>query len=374
MAKKKLIDFILFGLLILRLLKLMPSAKELLGKSYDYPALKNAYYSSQYMLEENYSLIPDDTIYNFSAGYYLRGGSPILVNSEQPPLGKYLLALSILLFQNTTLMIYLFFWLTILGVFLLAKKLFKNNHLALLTTILFSFDKLFVSQLRTVPMLDIFQLCFLVFSFYFFLRWQEKEKKSDVIFTSLFFGATIAVKFFITGVVVFISWLFFLLLKKRWRQIFPLTFWLGLSTYLILSLNYLKVLLEEFNLLKPLAIQKWIYWYHSNKLTSIGTIWPLIYCNRWQTWWADRAIISDPQWWIGLPILFTFAFIISLIYLVKKPKDENLEIVLIWVIAYSGFISLAQASLRYVIPILPFLYLVTIKSLVLIYEIFKKKV
>ena len=104
MKKKRLITFVLLSILLIRFFKLMPPVKELFQKSYNDEALEKVYYSSQYILENPKGSIPDDTIYNFTAGYYLRGGSPILVNPEQPPLGKYLLALSILLFQNTIIM------------------------------------------------------------------------------------------------------------------------------------------------------------------------------------------------------------------------------------------------------------------------------
>ncbi len=307
--------------------------------------------------------MPDNALYNFCAGYYLRGGNPILVNPEHPPLGKYFLSLSVLFFQNTRIATYFFFYLTLLAFFLLARLILKNFNLALVTTLLFSFEKLFSNQLRYPPVLSIFQLCFILFSFFFFIQWLKTKKRKDLVLASLSLGITASVMFFITALVIFVSWVLFLLVKKRWQQTFSLVFWVGLSTYLVLSLSYLRVLLEEPNPLKALSIQKWILWFHQGKLTSIGTIWPLIYFNRWQTWWADRAIISDPQWWFGLPILFTFAFVFALIYWLKKIKDEKLELILFWFLIYSLFISFGQANIRYLLPILPFLYLILIKFL-----------
>ena len=337
--------------------------KELFKRDYDYERMARAYYSSQYMVENPEGVMPDNALYNFCAGYYLRGGNPILVNPEHPPLGKYFLSLSVLFFQNTRIATYFFFYLTLLAFFLLARLILKNFNLALVTTLLFSFEKLFSNQLRYPPVLSIFQLCFILFSFFFFIQWLKTKKRKDLVLASLSLGITASVMFFITALVIFVSWVLFLLVKKRWQQTFSLVFWVGLSTYLVLSLSYLRVLLEEPNPLKALSIQKWILWFHQGKLTSIGTIWPLIYFNRWQTWWADRAIISDPQWWFGLPILFTFAFVFALIYWLKKIKDEKLELILFWFLIYSLFISFGQANIRYLLPILPFLYLILIKFL-----------
>lgn len=368
MKKEKLASLILITLLLLRLASLMPGPKELFKKNYNYERLEKAYYDSQYVLKDPKGIMPDNALYNFAAGFYLHGGNPILVNPEHPPLGKYLLALSILSFQNTKVVTYFFFYLTILAFFLLAKIILKNINLGLLITFVFTSEKLFLNQLQYTPMLNIFQLCFLLFAFYFFILWLEKKDQKYLFFASLSLAAAAAVMFFITAAVVFLSWLVFLGLKKEWRKIARLTLWVSCLIYLILTLSYTRTLLEEPNPLKVLSIQKWIFWFHQGKLTLVLTIWPLIFCNRWQTWWADRAIIQDPQWWLGLPILFTLSFLICFIYLKRKLKDQSLEVMMIWFLTYCVFISFGQANIRYLLPILPFLYLIIIKGLILIWN------
>lgn len=376
MGTKRLGRFIILFLLLLRLVKITPPFHELLRKDYNYEALKELYYSSQYVLEKPKGAVPDNAIYSFAAGYYLRGGSPIIVDPSQPPLGKYLLALSVYFFKTTKPATYLFFYLTLITFFLLSKYVLGRTELALLTAFVFSFEKNFINQLRYTPMLDIFQLCFIIFAFYFFIKWVEEKKTKNLVLASLSLGAVAAIKFFITALVIFIGWVAFLALKKRWQDILKLSISVALATYLILTLSYLRVLLEEPNPLKVLGIQKWILWYHQSKLTSLFTIWPLIYFNRWQTWWGDFAIIEDSQWWFIWPILFTISFITLLLYAIKKLKvDKRLEAILIWFLTYSILISLAQASSRYLIPILPFLYLISVKSLILVwYEIKNKKI
>ena len=336
---------------------------ELFKKEYDYERMERAYNSSQYIVANPEGVMPDNALYNFAAGYYLRGGSPILVVPEAPPLGIYFLALSLFLFQNTRVVTYFFFYLTLLAFFLLARLVLKNLNLALATTLVFSFEKLYLNQLLYTPMLNIFQLCFILFSFFFFLQWLETKKRKELVFASLSLGATASVMFFITALVMFASWTLFLLVKKRWPQVFSLVFWSGLSTYLVLSLSYLRVLIAEPNLFRVLKIQKWIFWFHQGKLTLVGTIWPLIFFNRWQTWWADRAIISDPQWWWGLPVLFGASFLFSFVFFKQKRQDQKLEVIIIWFLVYSLFISFGQVNIRYLLPILPFLYLILIKFL-----------
>lgn len=373
MLNQKIASSLFLILLLIRLLSLLPPIKDLFKKNYNYESLRQLYSTSQYVLEQPQGFIPDNAVYNYAAGYYLRGGSPIIVDPSQPPLGKYLLCLSILIFQNTKVMIYIFFYLSLLAFFLLAKLIFKNNLLAMISTLIFSFEKIFLNQLHYVPMLDIFQLCFLLFAFYFFIKWIKDGQEKHLLFASLSLGAVAAVKFFITAVVIFISWTTFLVLKKNWRKIYRLIFFVLCSTYLVLTLSYLRVLIEEPNPFKILSIQKWIYHYHSSKLTSVFTVWPLIFCNRWQTWWADQTIIQDPQWWLGLPILFTASFLVSFINWRRKLKDEKMAVILIWFLTYSVFISFSQANIRYLLPILPFLYLIFVKGLTLLWHEIKKQ-
>src|SRR5258706_7290029 len=65
-----------------------------------YDGFRSAYYSSQYIKKVKPGIIPDETLEAFAAGTFLRGLNPILIVHDQPPLGRYILALSIILFDN----------------------------------------------------------------------------------------------------------------------------------------------------------------------------------------------------------------------------------------------------------------------------------
>ena len=256
MVKKNWLIIILLTFFVGRLIQVTPPLQELFKRNYNYENLKALYESSQYVKEEPDGWIPDNAVYNYAAGSYLRGANPIIIDPSQPPLGKYFLSLSIFLFGNTTVMVYLFFYLTLLAVFLLAKEVFKDYRLALGVVTLLLFDPLFLNQ-RTV-MLDIFQLCFLVFSFLFFLKWFGKEKRKFLFLACLFLSMAAATKFFATTTIVFVSWLLFLFKQKKWQQIRLLIVWLGIISYLVLNLVYLRTLIEDPGVFKVVQIQKWI--------------------------------------------------------------------------------------------------------------------
>lgn len=364
MERSSLIKLLLLGIVCYRIYVLFPGFPALFAKSYDYQTFKMVYEGSQYMQAAG-GLVPDEAIYSYAAGYYLYGGSPILVNPEHPPLGKYLLSLSIALFQNTFTFLYLFFLMTLLGFFLVAKQVLGDLNWSLAVLAIFLFDNMLINQLRYVPLLDIFHLCFIIFSFYFFMRWITEKKDRYIIVASLCLGFVASIKFFITAVVIVCSWILFLIMTKRAKKI-PITLInIVLMTYVVLLLSYSRILVEQFDFLKVLRIQKWILWYQQSKIMSFFSIWPLIFVNRWQTWWGDYSIIKDDQWRVTWPLLFIGGFLTLFSFLRAERKETSLQILLYWFVAYSIFITFSQASSRYLIPILPFLYIITARGFML---------
>ena len=65
-----------------------------------YKNLERTFNTSQYRQKYNPGIIPDESVFSYVSGAYLRGMDPIMANSEITPLGKYFLALSILIFKN----------------------------------------------------------------------------------------------------------------------------------------------------------------------------------------------------------------------------------------------------------------------------------
>lgn len=362
-AKTSWLVWFLLAAIFVRLILISPSRQALFSRNYNFKQLEDLYNNSQYVQKNPVGSIPDNAAYRYAAGYYLRGGSPILVNADQPPAGKYLMAASIVLFGNTTFINYLVFLLTILVFFLLSYRITARVWLSLLAVLLFLFEKTFVNQLVYSGMLDIFQLFFILSAFYFFIVWLEKKRLPALFLALVCLGMVAAVKFFITAVVMLASWLVLLFLRKQFRQAVVVAGGGFLAAYSLLFISYFRVFLEDLNPLRILSIQKWIFAYHSNKMQISFDIWPLIYFNRWQTWWGDFRIIADPQWSPLWPIIFTLAFAACALYFFQlkngrqKGNHWAIEVIISWFLTYSVFISFGQANIRYLIPVLPFAYL-----------------
>src|SRR6266702_3141043 len=61
---------------------------------------KQRYLHSQWVVSNSKQPIGDDGLYAFSGWEYVNGRDPTILNAEVPPLGKYLIGLSIIAFHN----------------------------------------------------------------------------------------------------------------------------------------------------------------------------------------------------------------------------------------------------------------------------------
>ncbi|MDA0216743.1 MAG: phospholipid carrier-dependent glycosyltransferase, partial [Actinobacteria bacterium] len=137
----------------------------------------------------------------FDEVYYVDGARDLLqygveIEGEKgefvvhPPLGKWLIALSILIFRDTS-----FSWrfssalfgvASVLLIYLIAKELFSSHFIAIGAAFLLAIDGLAIVMSRTA-LLDNFLTFFILLSFYFLL-------KNKVILMGISLGLAVAVK------------------------------------------------------------------------------------------------------------------------------------------------------------------------------------
>lgn len=371
-VKNKKIYRIIFSIFLILIL-LRPglafySQKEVyMSKGYSkiYNYLESSYYSSQYVKKENPGIIPDDTFEAFVGGAFLRGVNPILIVHEHPPLGRYIIAFSILLFDNAHTIIPPLLVLSLITCFLIAKIVIKNSFLALIPVAIFSNDPLFISKLQYSPLLEAIQLPFILLSLYFFIRGiQDKKSFRWFAAASLMVGFVISIRFFILGIMLFCAMFLYFIIKKRFNKQFV---YLVVSTpisLIVLFASYTKTILDGYSLWQIMGIQKYLFYYHQSKLGNSFTFWDLILFNRWHTWWGNRSIIQDNTWFIAWPISIfsTFGFLIaSFMKMVRMSEGE--KFLSIWVLVYCGLLSIGNSTTRYFLPLVPVLYILMISFL-----------
>jgi len=331
---------------------------------FDLERARTLYGISQYVKEEGASWIADEILFAYAGWYYINGGSPILVNPENPPLGKYLVGLSIKFFNNEKFPTLIFGFLSLFSFFLLCRLFLKKTWIALLPVAFFSWERLFQEQFLYLPLFELFAFTFLNFTIYFFVK---AEKDSRYFLASSFFlGALWATRPWMATIPLIGAWVSYFFLIKEPKKIFSWLVSLPVAV-VVLSLSYLKLFLEGWSLYKVLSVQKWILWYHQSRLINFGSIWPLIYLNHWYVWWGDKPYLPMVQWNLFWPIFITLALIFSVLVFLKiagfaKNRlknfnfDQRITILCLWVAFYLAFLSIGNINSRYVFYLLPYCY------------------
>lgn len=327
------------------------------------------YESSVYVKEKGGAWIADEILFAYAGWNYINGGSPILINPENPPLGKYLVGLSIKFFNNEKIPSLIFGFLSLFSLYLVCRLFLKSNLLALLPVAIFSWERLFQEQLIFLPLFETFALTFLNFSLYFFVK---AEKDNRYFWASSFFlGALWATRPWMATIPLIMTLVVYLLLvQKKLKQSLC---WLATTplALAVLLLSYLKLFLKGWGLYKVLSVQKWILWYHQSRLIEFGSVWPLIYLNRWYVWWGDKPYLPMVQWNLFWPIFTTLALIFSVLVFLKTAGlakirlknfkfDPKITVLCLWVVFYLMFLSIGNISSRYLFYLLPYCYLLGI--------------
>lgn len=325
---------------------------------YNFKAFEKIYLQSQYVSLNPSGWIPDEAVYSYAAGAYLRGVNPILINPEHPPLGKYIISLFILLFNRANLSVLVFGLLTVFLFFILGQIVLADAFWSLVSVAILISERLFVEQFIYLPLLDIFQLAFIFLSFIFFIKGLTRPR--FFLLANLFLGCTSATKFYLTAFLVLLSWVLFLgVCNKKRKTIF--SFFLSLPFIFLVPLaSYFRYFMLGGNLRDFWGVQKWIFLFHQGKNLSPFYFWALVFCNRWRVWWGEKRFISCVQWQITWPISILVAFFISFLFFKKKPfwNNKKIGVIISWFLIYLLFLSVGQVSPRYLIPLLPFSHLI----------------
>jgi hypothetical protein len=329
-----------------------------------YNSLEQSYLSSQYMIKNPKGWIPDEMVNAYAGAKYIRGTSPILIAPDTPPLGRYLIGLSEVLFDNPNYITILSAVASLFFIFILSRQIIKNTTLSLIPACLFSFEALFKNQLIYTPLLDMIQLAFLLPTFIFFNKGLVKSNNRYFLIAGLFLGCFISVKFFATGLTVVAAMGLTLLYNKYFKKIIPLAFASALSV-LVLLVSYMVEFVRSPHVLQFLGIQKWVFLYHKSQLILPFSIWPLLLLNKWFVWYGKDPIISDPQWSITWPILTILSIAAVFIYFLKrKKKNLSVEVLLIWISVYILFFSFGQITSRYFVILIPIFYIISVYAVI----------
>lgn len=331
-----------------------------------FPALKQSYIDSQYVNKHPKGWIPDEAVNSYAGGAYVKGILPQLIAPDTPPLGRYVIGLSAIIFGNENVLVGSITTLSLIFLFLLGNQVFKNSLISLIPVVLVSSERIFLNQFVYTPLLDGMQLCFLLATFFFF-------NKANYFLMALFLGLFISTKFYITGITIIFAVFFVLIIHKNIKD-FLLALISSAISILILLMTYIRSFWFGYNVKSFLGIQKYILLYHKSQLILPFSIWPLLLLNKWHVWFGNKAVISDSQWQITWPIITIISAITILFYIFKKiQKNIHVEILMAWSVLYILFFSFGQISSRYLVIYIPVLYIISVYGLMELALGFRKK-
>lgn len=326
---------------------------------FDYEKTRNDFNNSPYILGNNYKTIIQDEDFDAINGYmYINRIDLNKTVYDHPPFGKFLIGLSIFLTgnqNNIQIFVSLF---VLIAFYYLSKEVLKNDTLALLLSLVLSLEPLFREQIST-SLLDADLLLLLTLSLLFTLKSLSNKKWVIGIVISL--GLFSAIKFPANSIIVVITIIFFYLSIQRSDLIRAFIKYF-LIVPIIYSVLYIPFV-EKFTLQKFFDLQIFAIKWHKSHLPDYPKfeIFRLLLFNQWRTWWGSKPFISVPYFHFLWPLSLINLSIFAIAIKNKKLKPSK-EIILIflWCLLYLAFSSFRVVFPRYLLLLLPFLYLILI--------------
>jgi len=352
--KTKIFNFLIIALIIIFLGKNIFQNKQNFVYQYNHKQLKTLYNQSQFAEkpEDRKKIIKDYQLYSYAGWKYLKTGNLTQINIEHPPLGKYLIGLSIILFQNPN--IGQVFWgiIFLVLLFMTARKS-MNPIPALVVVFLFSLEKLFIEQI-TRSFLDLSLGVFLLLLFLTTLN-EKKQNFFNSFKQGLFLGAAASIKYPTIAVICFFCLTIYYFIKKSRRKLKKLLIIAGTASSVFL-LSYLPFFIKNPSIQKFIRLQTKAVKIHLSHLPEYpkGQVFKVLFLNQWRSWWGEKNLIKTAEWNLFWPIL-TLNFCINLL-LFKKLFKKNILINL-WVFFYFLLLSSRVFFPRYLFLLLPFLYI-----------------
>lgn len=312
------------------------------------------YNESQWVISESQNSIGDDFLYAYAGAKYVLGTDPILINSETPPLGKNLIGLSAIYLGNEYLFSMFSGLFALITFYLLCKQVIKDKLVSILLTLLAGLEPLFVVN-YFATLLDLLLFGFLNLFFLFLIKYRENNKFIFIYVSGIMLGLIMSIKFFALVLPAFASAVLYLVFKKDLKGLIHFTLSTILS-FFILTINYFQFFSRGRNLMDFLKLQKYIYIFHTEGRKATirlnDSFLKLMFTGHFYSDPDLKKLSPENHFSFLWPIFF-------LIGIIKSIIDTSSPL-FIWIIIYSLSQFFGFTNARYLILLLPYLYLATI--------------
>lgn len=314
-----------------------------------------AYYqNSRYVRGDKSDYLPSDSQVYALKGYLFVAKKLDPVNFEpgHPPLSAYFMGASILLFGNPVISNLIFGLASLVVFYLLAVSITKHKTLAALLTIFLFSEPLFRGQLIE-PLLDIYQLFFVLVAAFFYIKWLHRPNFRLIAIYQTALGLALASKFFLSGLPV----VFALFLPtvfsgdfRRFKQHVAALAFIGLG----FSLGHLSYFFFHPSLLEFARYQRYVLnWWAGSPQIAPFAVWDLIFTNRWHTWWDNQSIIAAGEWRFTWPLTIGLGLISLPTLLIRKKFTLPALTLWFWQVFVLTQLSFTAVFPRHLLLILP---------------------
>jgi predicted membrane-bound dolichyl-phosphate-mannose-protein mannosyltransferase len=363
---KKYINLLLIILILLSLINTVVKNKNQYLVGFNYNKLNSLYKTSQFAQDVNdrENIIQDEDLYAFSGYYYLTTGDISSINIEHPPLGKYFIGLSAVIFNNQN--IGQIFWAVIflIFLFLISQKILKNTSLALLVVLLFIQERLFIEQI-TLSLLDLILAVFLLI--FWLITLLKHKNKAWLIVQGVSLGTIASIKYPTIAVMVFATWFIYkILIKTNAKKIKTEALYLIFLTTIVFLLSHLPFFIKNPNFLSFINLQEKALRIHLSHVPEYpkAQVFRVLFFNQWLAWWGEKNYIRTEFWNLFWPTT-------TLIFLASLIKIKNNLLIKLWSLVYLTFLSLRLFFPRYLFLLLPFFYLNLCYNFQRVYKLIK---
>lgn len=373
---KNKLNFISFLLILISFFHIFFIVKNNFYKfteKFDPKKYENKYNNSQYVIPQSKNPISDAELYIYAGYQYAKGKNPLYLNAEHLTLGKYLIGFSIIFFNNQNIGTLIFIVLILLLFFKIIFLITNSAFLSSLGVLILSFDSSVYDQIKNGPLLDIYQLFFLLLIFYFLIKWKINKNNINLILIGISLGFFSAVKFYLVSFFILTTILVNFVINKE-KNIFKNILIILFFCFLSFNLTYIQSFILKTSLNNYLSSHKWIFnfWRYNalNNIDAKGNFLKLILFNRWKIWWNNKEYINYQYWNLSWPIFFIFCLItfyfhikkiIKKLFVNKKTIFSNIDFSLnlfsIWIFFYCLYLFLIPSYPRYLILLYPIIYL-----------------
>lgn len=326
-------------------------------RKFDPSYFGSLYSQSQYVLGPlSKGGIGDDGLYAFAGYYYLfQKGDISSVNFEHPPLGKYLIGLSILLFGNENVINIIYFLLLLLVTYRFGLIILKNKLESLISVLLLSIDPLFLDNLLR-SLLDLPFTLFFMLGVYFFLLGLRSIKY--LCLSMFFWGVAFSTRFFPSLFLIYSSMLFIFFCYYQRKLIhFVIASFLIPGVYFISHISFFSY---HPSLIEFLKHKRWMLSWFSGSIVNVGNIWRNIFTGYYVD--STGILVSNQYWTQLIPIIIILAITRWRRSLLNQ-KNFDLIFVYILSVMYLIYVTFLTGGLqKFIMPVYPLLTILAISN------------